>query len=45
MPISDFQSEFSVSKIIQIFQKNFFIEEYQIKGMFLFLTFFENVNF
>ena len=45
MPISDFQSEFSMSKIIRIFLNFFFIEEYQFRGMFLFFTFFENFNF
>ena len=35
MPISDFQSEFSISNIIQIFLKNFFIEEYQSRGTYL----------
>ena len=33
VPISDFQSQFSMSKIIRIFQKKF-IEEYQFRGMF-----------
>ena len=34
MPISDFQSQFSMSKIIRIFLNFFFIEEYQFRGMF-----------
>ena len=34
VPILDFQSEFSMSKIIRIFLKKFFIEEYQFKGTF-----------
>ena len=34
MPISDFQSQFSTSKIIRIFVNFFFIEEYQFRGMF-----------
>ena len=34
MPISDFQSQFSMSEIIQIFLKKFFIEEYQFRGIF-----------
>ena len=33
-PISDFQSEFSMSKIIRIFLKFFFIEEYQFRGTY-----------
>ena len=33
MPISDFQGQFSLSKIIRIFLF-FFIEEYQFRGMF-----------
>ena len=32
MPISDFQSDFSMSKIIWIFLKKIFIEEYQLRG-------------
>ena len=37
MPISDFQSEFSMSKIIRIFLNFFFfIEEYQFRGTFVF---------
>ena len=32
MPISDFQSEFSMSKIIRIFLIFFFIEECQFMG-------------
>ena len=35
MPISDFQSQFSMSKIIRIFLIFFFVEEYQFRGMFL----------
>ena len=34
MPIFDFQSQFSMSKIIRIFLNFFFIEEYQFMGMF-----------
>ena len=34
MPITDFQSQFSTSKIIRIFLNFFFIEEYQFRGMF-----------
>ena len=35
MPISDFQSDFSMSKITRIFLKNFFIEEYQFRGTYI----------
>ena len=34
VPILDFQSEFSMSKIIRIFLKKNFIEEYQFKRTF-----------
>ena len=34
VPILDFQSEFSMSKIIRIFLKKIFIEEYQFKRTF-----------
>ena len=34
MPISDFQSQFSMSKIVRIFLNLFLIEEYQFRGMF-----------
>ncbi len=34
VPILDFQSEFSISKIIRIFLKKKFIEEYQFKRNF-----------
>ena len=34
MLISDFQSQFSMSKIIRIFLNFFFIEKYQFRGMF-----------
>ena len=37
MPKSDFQSQFSRSKIIRIFLKKFFIEKYQFGAHFLFL--------
>ena len=33
-PIYDFQSQFSMSKIIRIFLKFYFIEEYQFRGTF-----------
>ena len=45
MPKFDFQRQFSTSKIIRIFLSLFFIEEYQFRGMFLLLTFFENFDF
>ena len=45
MPISDFQSQFSMTKIVRIFLIFFFIEEYQPRGCFLLLTFFENFDF
>ena len=48
VPKSDFQSQFSMSKIIRIFQKNVFIEEYQCRRrdfFLLLLSFFENFNF
>ena len=32
MPISDFQSQFSMSKIIQICLNFFFIEEFDFRG-------------
>ena len=35
VPILDFQSEFSMSKIIQIFLEKKFIEEYQFRRTFL----------
>jgi len=34
VPKSDFQSQFSASKIIRNFIKKFFIEEYQSRGTF-----------
>ena len=40
----DFQSQFSMSKIIRIFLNIFFIEEYQV-AHFLLLTFFDEINF
>ena len=42
---SDFQSQFSMSKMITIFLKKIFIEEYHFRSTFLSLTFFENFNF
>ena len=40
MPISDFQSQFSMSKIVRIFLDFFFIEEYQFRGMFFVIDIF-----
>ena len=40
MPISDFQSQFSKSKIVQIFPKKIFIEEYHFWGMFFIIDIF-----
>ena len=40
VPILDFQSEFSMSKIIPIFLKKIFIEEYQFKHTFFVKIFF-----
>ena len=45
MPISDFQSQFSMSKIIRIFLNFFFIEEYQFRGMFFFIDIFWKLQF
>ena len=39
-PISDNQSQFSMSKIIRIFLNFFFIEEYQFRGMFFVIDIF-----
>ena len=45
MPISDFQNQFSMSKIIQIFLIFFFIEEYQFKGFFVVIDIFWKLQF
>ena len=45
MTISDFQSQFSMSKIIQIFLIFFFIEEYQFRGMFFVIDIFWKLQF
>ena len=45
MLIPDFQSQFSMSKIILIFLKKFFIEEYQIRGMFFVIDIFWKLQF
>ena len=42
LPISVFQSQFSMSKIIRIFLNLFFIEEYQFRGMFFVADIFFN---
>ena len=44
-PISDFQSQFSRSKIIQIFLYSFFIEEYQFRGMFFVFDIYRKLQF
>jgi hypothetical protein len=38
VPKSDSQSQFSSSKITQIFLKKIFVEEYQFKGTFFVFT-------
>ena len=45
MPISDFQSQFSMSKIIRIFLKKNSLKNINLGACFLLLTFFENLNF
>ena len=45
MPIFDFQSDFSMSKIIQIFLKKFFIEEYQFRGTYIVIGIFWKLQF
>ena len=45
MPISDFQSEFSMSKIIRIFLNFFFIEEYQFRGTYIVIGIFWKLQF
>jgi hypothetical protein len=45
MPISDFQSEFSMSKIIRIFLIFFFIEEYQFRGTLVVIDTFLKLQF
>ena len=46
---SDFQSQFSLSKMIRIFIEKNLIEEYReninVGAYFLLLTFFDNLNF
>ena len=44
MPISNFQSQYSMSKTVRIFLF-FFIIEYQFRGMFLVIDIFDNLNF
>ena len=45
MTISDFQSQFSMSKIIRIFLNFFFIEEYQFRGTFFDIDIFWKLQF
>ena len=45
MPISDFQSEFSMSKIIRIFIIFFFIDEYQFRGTYIVIGIFWKLQF
>ena len=45
VPKFDFQSQFSMSKIIRIFLNFFFIEEYQYRGMFFVLDIFWKLQF
>ena len=45
VPILDFQSEFSMSKIIRIFLKKFSLKNMILGAHFLLWTFFENFNF
>ena len=45
MPISDFQSDFSMSKIIRIFLNFFFIEEYQFRGTYIVIGIFWKLQF
>ena len=44
-PKFDFQSQFSKSKIIQVFLNFFFIEEYQFRGMFFVADIFWKLHF
>ena len=45
VPILDFQSEFSMSKIIQIFLGFFSLNNMNSGAHFLFVTFFDDINF
>ena len=45
VPESDFQSQFSTSKIIRIFLIFFSLKNISLGACFLFLSFFENFNF
>ena len=45
LPISDFQSQFSMSKIVGIFLNFFFIEEYQFRGTFFVIDIFWKLRF
>ena len=44
VPKFDFQSQFSMSKIIRIFL-SFFIEKYQFRSTFFVIEIFDNINF
>ena len=45
VPKFDFQTQFSMSKIIRIFLISFFIEEYQFRGMFFVIAIFWKLQF
>ena len=45
VPKSDFQSQFSASKIIRIFCIFSFIEEYEFRSTFFVVDIFDNINF
>ena len=45
VPILDFQSEFSMSKMIRIFHKKNFIEKYQFRRNFFVKSIFSDFNF
>jgi hypothetical protein len=45
VPKFDFQTQFSMSKIIQIFLNYFFIEECQFRSTFFVIDVFNKINF
>ena len=45
MPISEFQSQFSMTKIIRIFLKKIFVDEHQIMGIFFLIDIFWKLQF
>ena len=45
VPISDFQNQFSMSKIIRNFQNKFFVEEYHFRGTFFVTDIFWRIIF